>query len=216
MIKALIFDLDGTLANTEELHFKAWQETLLANNTPEFSFETFMQYVGTSNEKVAKDYIASHNIMKSVAQLIKEKQDRYMELIPQVQLFAGAREIIEQYQPTLTLALASSSHEKEVRAILSHHGLLDKMSVIFCGDMVQNKKPDPEIYLKTSSKLGIEPGFCLAFEDSSHGINAAKAAGMYGIAIPNSFTTEHDFGKADRVIKSFTQVDDQLLASLSK
>ena len=214
MIKALIFDLDGTLANTEELHFKAWQETLLTNGVASFPFEAFLQYVGTSNEKVARDYIDSDAIPKSVVQLIKEKQDRYMELIPQVQLFKGAKETIDEFHTVKMLAVASSSHEKEVRAILNHHGLLDKMSAVFCGDMVTNKKPDPEIYLKTSNAINIPPAECVAFEDSSHGVNAAKSAGMKAIAIPNSFTTEHDFNRADRVLKSFLEVNQQLIADL--
>ena len=214
MIQALIFDLDGTLANTEELHFRAWKQTLLANTVEGFTFETFLNYVGTSNEKIAGDYIVSDSIAKTVTQLIKEKQNIYMELIPEVKLCTGAREIIKQFHGQKTLAVASSSHEKEVRAILTAHNIIGYFKEIICGDMVVNKKPDPEIYLKTSNLLQIPAAHCLAFEDSGPGLNAAKNAKMFGIAIPNEFTQNHDFNRADKVIKDFTEVTEQLLASL--
>ena len=214
MIQALIFDLDGTLANTEELHFRAWRQALLANKVKEFEFETFLNYVGTSNEKVAGDYILSDGIAKTVPQLIKEKQDIYIELVPEVELCTGAKEIIEQFHGKKALAVASSSHEKEVRAILTAHNIIEYFQEIICGDMVVNKKPDPEIYLKTSRLLQIPAAHCLAFEDSGPGLNAAKNAEMFGIAIPNEFTQNHDFNRADKVIRDFTEVTEQLLASL--
>ena len=215
MIKALIFDLDGTLANTEVLHFKAWRQTLINNGVEDMPFEVFLTYVGTSNEKVATDYIQSDNIPKTVHQLLTEKQDLYMQLIPEVELCLGAREVVERFHGHFAMAVASSSHEKEVRAILNHHGLEDRFEQIFCGDMVVNKKPDPEIYLKTSAALSIPAGNCLAFEDSTHGANAAKNAGMYAVAIPNDFTTDHDFTRADKVVKSFNVIDENFLTELT-
>lgn len=214
MINAIIFDLDGTLANTEKLHYRAWEKTLLANHVEEFTFTSFLRYVGTSNEKVAGDYIAGESIDKTVIQLIKEKQDNYMELIPEVELCYGATQIVEHFYGKKILAVASSSHEKEVRAVLKTHNLLDYFQEIICGDMVTNKKPDPEIYLKTSGLLQVPPSKCLAFEDSGPGLNAAKNAGMFGIAIPNEFTHDHDFARADRIIKNFSEANDNFLMSL--
>lgn len=214
MINALIFDLDGTLANTEKLHYRAWEKTLLANHVEKFSFASFLHYVGTSNEKVAGDFIASDSIDKTIIELIREKQDIYMELVPEVELCYGATQIIDHFYGKKILAVASSSHEKEVRAILKAHNIIDYFQEIICGDMVTNKKPDPEIYLKTSGLLQIPPSECLAFEDSGPGLNAAKNAGMFGIAIPNEFTHNHDFGRADRVIKNFAEATDVFLTSL--
>ncbi len=212
MITAIIFDLDGTLANTEPLHYEAWRDTLLNNGVTEFSFETFLNYVGTSNEKVAGDYINSHQIDKSIKILIKEKQNLYMDLIPRIELCLGVKETVLHFAPKLKLAVASSSHEKEVRAILQAHGLLDSFQAIVCGDMVMEKKPNPEIYLKAASLLQVEPAKCIAFEDSSPGLNGAKNANMTGIAIPNEFTTNHDFSRADLIIKDFTKVTDEFIA----
>lgn len=212
MITAIIFDLDGTIANTEPLHYEAWRDTLLNNGVSEFSFDTFLNYVGTSNEKVAGDYINSHKIDKSSKVLMKEKQDLYMELIPKIELCLGVKDTVLHFASSLKLAVASSSHEKEVRAILDAHGLLDSFQAIVCGDMVEKKKPNPEIYLKAAGLLQVEPSNCIAFEDSSPGLNGAKNANMTGIAIPNEFTTNHDFSRADQVIEDFTMVTDDFIA----
>ena len=214
MIQALIFDLDGTLANTEMLHFKAWREALLQNGVGEFTLEDFLRYVGTSNEKVANDYIQSDWIKKSQKELITEKQTLYMDLIPEVELCTGAREILERFYGKMSLAVASSSHEKEVRAILEIHELISYFPVILGGDMVQKRKPDPEIYVKSAGLLGVEPQECLAFEDSSSGLNAAKNAGMKTIVVPNEFTREHDFTGADSIVDNLAQVDVQCVERL--
>jgi HAD superfamily hydrolase (TIGR01509 family) len=214
MIKALIFDLDGTLADTERMHYRAWKETLLGNGVKEFSFADFLAFVGTSNEKVAGDFIASDRIPKSVAQLIEEKQNLYMELLPEVRLMAGAKEVIGRYHRKLHLAVASSSHKKEVLALLRLNDLDSFFDPVITGDMITRKKPDPEIYLKVQEILKVQPNQCIAFEDSSPGLNSAKNAGMYGVAIPNDFTANHDFSRADLVLGSLHEIDDKILPAL--
>ncbi|MBW1635869.1 MAG: HAD family phosphatase [Deltaproteobacteria bacterium] len=214
MIKALVFDLDGTLANTELLHYRAWKETLASNGVAEFSLETFMTFVGTSNEKVAGDYITKEKIEKTIPQIVKEKQAIYMDLIPEVKLFDGAREIITRYHGTFRLALASSSHKKEILALLKSHQLDIFFELIIGGDMVRRRKPDPEIYLKVQQELSLAPHECVAFEDSEHGLNSAKNAAMYGVAIPNEFTRGHNFTRADLILNNLGAMDDEKIAAL--
>ena len=214
MIKALIFDLDGTLANTELLHYQAWKETLANNGVTNFSLDTFMTFVGTSNEKVAGDYIKSDGIEKSIPQIVLEKQIVYIDLIPEIKLFAGAREIITRYHGTFLLALASSSHKKEIVALLKSHNLDIYFDLIIGGDMVERKKPDPEIYLKAQHILEVSPHECIAFEDSEHGLNSAKNAEMYGVAIPNEFTLDHDFSRADLILNSLTEMNGEKITAL--
>jgi len=214
MIKALVFDLDGTLANTELMHYRAWRETLLNNGVARFTIETFLTYVGTSNERVAGDYINSDRIEKSIPQVVLEKQAIYMELIPEIKLFTGAREIITHYHGIFRLALASSSHKKEIVTILKSHNLDIYFDLIVGGDMVEQKKPHPEIYLQVQQKLEVLPLECIAFEDSEHGLNSAKNAGIYGVAIPNEFTTDHDFSRADLILNSLGEINDKKISAL--
>ncbi len=207
MIKALVFDLDGTLVDSETLHHRAWEKALVQNGVPSFSLEEFLRFIGTSNEKVATEYIKSHNIPKNIVDLVLEKQAIYMELLPEIQLCSGVKEMLNRFHGKMEMAVASSSHKKEIMAILGMNNLLDYFSYVIGGDMVREKKPDPEIYLRVQSFLQLHPDECVAFEDSAHGLNAAKNAGMYGVAIPNMFTRNNDFDRADRVITSFGEVD---------
>jgi beta-phosphoglucomutase len=214
MIKALIFDLDGTLANTEMLHYRAWKEALLQNGVVRFTLETFLNYVGTSNEKVATDFIHSDKIDKSVAELIREKQALYLRFIPEISLCDGVREVLSRYHRKKLLAVASSSHQQEIMAILKTNKLAEYFSKVVGGDMVELKKPDPEIYLKVQSLLHVAPEECIAFEDSTSGLIAAKNSGMFGVAIPNEFTRNHDFGRADCILGTLAEVNDELLQQI--
>ena len=214
MIKALIFDLDGTLANTELLHYRAWRQTLLENGVDDFTFDDFRIFIGTSNEKVAGDYIESDNIQKDIHALVLEKQALYLTLIPEIELFPGVAETIARLHSTYRLAIASSSHKKEIDAIVKSHNLTEYFELIVGGDMVKHKKPDPEIYLKVQQALAIETYECIAFEDSEHGLNSAKNAAMYGVAIPNEFTQHHDFSRADLVLNTLSEMDDEKIIVL--
>lgn len=214
MIKALIFDLDGTLVNTEPLHYRAWKATLMENGVAEFTFETFLYYVGMSNEKLASDFINSDGIEKSVSELVRDKQAMYVEFIPNIHLCEGVHQVLQRYHKTMELAVASSSHQLEIKAILEAKELTGYFSRVVGGDMVDKKKPDPEIYLKVQSLFNVTAEECIAFEDSASGLNAAKNAGMYGVAIPNEFTRNHDFTRADRILSTLAEVDDELIRQL--
>ena len=214
MIKALIFDLDGTLANTETLHYKAWEKALKNNGVEQLPLETFMTYVGTSNEKIAGDYIESDNVNKNIDELIREKQLIYRDLIPEIQLFRGTRKIIDRYHAIFRLAIASSSHKEEIMLLLKSKQLDSYFDLVVGGDMVRRKKPDPEIYLQAQQTLGFAPQECIAFEDSEHGLNSAKNAGMYGVAIPNEFTLNHNFSRADLILTSLAEMDDEKISEL--
>jgi len=214
MIKALIFDLDGTLVNTEPMHYRAWKQTLVNNGVTHFTFETFMRFVGTSNETVARDYIKSDNIKKSEIDLVLEKQDFYLDLIPEIQLLPGVLEILTQYHSSMRLAVASSSHKREITAILKTLKLDSYFEMVIGGDMVKKRKPNPEIFLKVQQSLRVAPEECIAFEDSEHGLNSAKNAAMYGVAIPNEFTRNHNFSRADLILTSLEEFNDDIITTL--
>ncbi len=214
MIKALIFDLDGTLANTEILHYRAWKKALKNNGVNQLPFGTYITYVGTSNEKIAGDFIETDNIGKDLAELVREKQIIYKDLIPEIQLLQGVREIVDRYHSTFRLAVASSSHKEEIMLVLKSQQLDSYFDPVIGGDMVERRKPDPEIYLQVQQTLGFSPQECIAFEDSEHGLNSAKNAGMYGVAIPNEFTLNHDFSRADLTLTDLTEMDDEKISGL--
>ncbi len=211
MIKAFIFDLDGTLADTEHLHYRTWKAALEENGVAEFTFDIFLNYVGTSNEKVARDYIVAGGKPKSIEELVERKQQLYMEVISEIQLYDGVVAILETFHDKVQMAVASSSHSKEVSAILDTHKISRFFEYVIGGDMVRKRKPDPEIYLKTLDVLGVSAKESIAFEDTNFGITAVKEAGIYGIAVPNDYTKNHDFSRADKVISSLRDFNVDLL-----
>lgn len=214
MIRALIFDMDGTLVDSEKLHYDAWQQTLLQHGVESFSFDVFCKYIGVSNEQLADDYITSHGLQTDVSTMVLEKQKLYLEMIPAIELLPGVREAITRYHGRYRLAIASSSHRIELHQILSSLQFSEYFDHVVGGDMVSRKKPDPEIYLHTMSLLGCKAGECVAFEDSESGLAAAKNAGLFGIAIPNILLAGGDFSRADRVIRQIDQADDIMLKEI--
>ena len=113
--------------------------------------------------------------------------------------------------PGTTLAAEDlvTAHNLEVK------GLDSSFELVVGGDMVARKKPDPEIYLKSSELLDLQPCECVAFEDSEPGIFAAKQAGMYAVAIPNSLSRDHNFDRADRILDRIDQFDQSVLDSFT-
>ena len=216
MIKALIFDMDGTLVDSERVHWQAWHDTLqvYAMKVPEFS--DFGRYVGVSDEQMALDFTASGGAGVSPAQLVAEKRAAYLTLVPQINMVAGVREIISRYQGRYRMAVASSSPYDELIAILEHHRLQEYFEDVVGGDMVAKKKPDPEIYLSVTARLGLSPHECVAFEDSGSGVAAAKRAGLAAVAVPHTMSLNHDFSEADIRLESLLEVDDLLLARLAQ
>ncbi len=211
MIEALIFDMDGTLVDSEPLHHQAWQQTLADHGVASFSWQQFLAYVGTSNEKVAEDFIAAASLDLEVAELVHRKQARYLQMIPQLTVLPGVRTVLQRFAERCRLAVASSSHLLELQKILETHELNHYFEVVVGGDMVVQKKPAPDIYLEACRRLGLQPGCCLAFEDSGSGVEAAKNAGLPVVAVPSAWSGGHDFTRADLVISRIDQVDSALL-----
>jgi HAD superfamily hydrolase (TIGR01509 family) len=211
MIEAMIFDMDGTLVDSEPLHHLAWQQTLADHGVSSFSWEQFLVYVGTSNEKVAGDFIAAASLEIDVAELVRRKQVRYLEMVPQLTVLPGVRAVLQHFGARCRLAVASSSHLLELQKILQQHALGHHFEVVVGGDMVARKKPAPDIYQQACRLLDLPPGRCLAFEDSESGVRAARSAGLQVVAVPSAYSRGHDFATADLVITRIDQVEAALL-----
>lgn len=216
MFRAMIFDMDGTLVDSEKLHYEAWKATLKNFGVDSFPFENFLNYVGASNEKLASDYIRSHKLSSNCQEMTRAKQNTYLRMIPDIEILPGVRKLLDRYHGRFSLAIASSSDTIELHAILETLQLTDIFDHVVGGNDVMRKKPAPDIYLHTRDLLGVESAECIVFEDSEPGIAAAKAAGMIGIAVPNALVATMDFSKADTIIDRIDQADDKLIADLCK
>jgi len=223
MLQALIFDLDGTLADTEETHRQAfnaafiefelwwdWSPPLYAQLL-EISGgkERLRHYIGTLRMPAAE----RTRLLETVPALHETKTRIYTELVVRgrrpfrpgvlaLLLAAGAAE--------LKLAIASTTTSANVAALLQANlGAASgvRFDVIACGDQVKQKKPAPDIYRLALASLRLPPESCIAFEDSLNGLRAAKAAGLATVVTPSGWTVEQDLSAADLVLPTLEGLD---------
>jgi len=216
IIKALIFDCDGVLADTErDGHRVAFNKAFTAKGYAiEWDVELYGKLLAVSGGKERmRHYFDQYGWPPDVTDkdaLLKElhklKTDFFMEIIEsgQLPLRPGiARIVDEAIAANVTLAVCSTSHERAVNLVVERLlGLQrkDHFAAILAGDVVSMKKPDPEIYNLASQRLGLKPTECVVVEDSRNGLLAAKAAGMYCIVTTNGYTKDEDFTGADLVV----------------
>jgi HAD superfamily hydrolase (TIGR01509 family) len=199
--RAVVFDMDGLLLDTELLWHQAETE-LFANHGGEFSWEDKMAVIGTSFEFTG-EYFA-HRLgfpRERGAELVNEMIElMHAQLRAQVAGRPGAVELVERLRGRTRLGLASNSPRDLVDTALETARISDAFDAVVTSDDVERSKPAPDIYLLACERMGVRPADALALEDSASGIAAAKAAGLTCIAVPQF--AETDVSAADRVIDS--------------
>lgn len=207
-MKALIFDLDGTIFDSESAIFRAWQ-TVYTEQGAELNLETWLPLLGTN--EVPFDPLAhieglvGHPIPRR--QVLERARTLEREYVEATDTLPGVRELIAQAQAAgLGLAVASSSGRSWVESHLERLGLREHFAVLRTRDDVERTKPDPALFLQAASGLGIEPDEAIVLEDSLHGIRAARAARMFVVAIPNPLTRHLDLSEANWVVPSLEAV----------
>ncbi len=215
-MKALIFDCDGVLADTErDGHRVAFNRAFAQKGySVEWNVETYGKLLEVAGGKERmKHYFDSNGWPDDVVdrealirELHKLKTDLFMQIIEsgELPLRPGvARLVDEAIAANVTLAVCSTSNERAVNLVartLLGPERKAHFSEILAGDVVSRKKPDPEIYNLASQKLGLEPSECVVIEDSRNGLLAAKTAGMYCVVTTNGYTEDEDFREADLVV----------------
>ena len=201
MITSVIFDMDGTIFNTEHIYFECYRKAA-AEMGLDFTFELLAQGVGISREeanKFIKQHFGQDTDTDSLQNRTYALVEEYLSHGGEIPFLPGARETIELfYKRGLKLALASSNMRRWVDFYLIKKGLLKYFPVITTCEDVTHLKPHPEVYLCTAAKLKTDPGACLVFEDSVAGATAAICAGMRTCMVPNikspdSFVKQHAF-----------------------
>ncbi len=223
MSKALIFDCDGVLGDTEQFgHLPAFNQMWKDMGVPwNWSVEEYGRKlkIGGGKERMLSLFKESAYLAtwpeapadaaaqkEMVAAWHKRKSAIYKEIIlsGRIPPRSGVKRISEEALANgWTLAVASTSAEESVRAVL-HHAMGDatanRFSLVLAGDCVKAKKPAPDIYLLAAERLGISPDDCVVVEDSNNGLEAAAAAGMKCVVTVSSYTKEEDFSKAALVV----------------
>jgi HAD superfamily hydrolase (TIGR01509 family) len=203
--RAVVFDMDGLLLETEVLWQRA-EARLFSRHGAEFTFEDKLTVMGTSAAFTGEFFARRLGLPADRASsLIREVSDLMLaELQAQVDARPGAVELVKRLQGRLPLGLASNSPRFLIDAALKGAGFSDAFDAVVSSDDVARPKPAPDLYLLACERLGVAPADALALEDTTSGIAAAKAAGMACIAVPQF--AETDVSAADRVIDSLEEL----------
>lgn len=212
-IKAVIFDMDGILVESEYYHYLSWKAVFEKYGSDINQREDYMKFVGKGNIVAAKYLVEETKIKIKPENLVEEKKDEFLKLINQIKGRDGAKKLVLRMKEKFKVCVASSTNRKELIPTLKNTGM-DLFDVVISGDDVQNVKPDPAIYLLAAKKMGVDPKECVAIEDSDVGVLAAKGAGMVCIAAPHEFTKNQDVSRADRIVKSLNYIDYNLIIGL--
>jgi len=204
----IIFDMDGLMIDSEPLQLKAVNEALKPLGI--FVNETdFIDMVGKKSIENFSWLKDKYGFAEPPESLEQKKNRAYLSIIQrELKPMPGLFQAIESCKRKgLELAIASSSVREDIDIVLKILGLANTFGVVASGDEVKKGKPDPEIFLKAAEKMEKDPSCLIVLEDTGFGVDAAKAAGMYCIAIPNGFTLHHDFSKADMVLNSLLDLN---------
>jgi HAD superfamily hydrolase (TIGR01509 family) len=206
---AVIFDLDGVLADSEP----SWSQIdakLLAEYGVSYRGEYHRNVLGVNYRLAVEFYKNAFHISASVEELMRRRGEIATDFFAnRVDLFPSAKTTLEQLREMkLPLAVATSSVSASARPLLDRTGIRSLFSVVITGDEVQQGKPHPDIYLLAAKKLGISPETCLVIEDSLAGIAAGKAANMRVAAIPDRrFVDPREYEKeASYVLGSLSEI----------
>lgn len=219
MLKAIIFDHDGTLVDSEPVHFRLWQQVLAGLGFALDADDYQAHYAGIGALDNATEMVARFNLDMAPQHLAERKAtltraylaDTAFPLLPGV---AGTLETLKQHG--FRMAIATGANHFAVAATCRHHGLGRYFEAVVCRDHVSAGKPHPETYLQAMAKLGLPSHACLAIEDTAHGMASALAANVGCIAVPTSSSSSHDFSAALVQCQSMSDACRWLLANYPK
>lgn len=183
---AVVFDLDGTLVDSEPLYYEAGRRTLAAHGVNGFTWEEHTRFIGIGTRETLATLRAEHGIAAPVEQLLAEKNHHYLELARGgTEVFPGMRAFVERLHAAgHPLAVASGSSRQAIEAVLTGTGLAALLPVFVSAEEVGRGKPEPDVFVEAARRLGVAPQRCVVVEDAPPGAEAARRAGMRCIAVP--------------------------------
>ena len=194
-MRAVVFDFDGVLVNSEPLHFRALRDALLGAGiaiTEEEYLREYVAYDDHGSIRIALERHGREATGGAVGALAAAKAEVFARLMGEIPFFPGARELVRGLAAQVPLAIASGARREEIERILRAGGLRDAFVAVVGADDVARTKPHPEPYLRAFELIaplrsGLVPGECVAFEDTIPGIAAAREAGMKVIGVAQTY-----------------------------
>jgi len=175
--KALIFDLDGTLADSIPVHIECWNRTCRTFNY-HFPVEIMIRMTGMPTRRFAEYIKQDSGCSLSVDEIMKLKQSNFRELVHTIKPVEKMADFVKEYHGQIPMAIGTGGGKRSSQAILEAIGLRNYFDILVTADDVTNHKPEPDTFLKCAELMGVEPEFCQVFEDGEMGMKAARTAGM--------------------------------------
>lgn len=209
MLKAVIFDMDGVLVNTEPVYYKVTKE-ILNENGHDIDYKGYEKYIGMTNELTWELLKKEYSINMDTNELIDNmmilkdviiKRDGY-------ELIDGIESLLEDLKKNnIKIGLASSSPICDILDVTKSTGIYKYFDKLISGESVEKSKPSPDIFLKVAYELGINSEECIVIEDSKNGVLAAKSANMKCIGFFNKDSGKQDLSSSDIIISSMRDID---------
>jgi beta-phosphoglucomutase-like phosphatase (HAD superfamily) len=180
--QGIIFDCDGTLADTMPLHWRAWQ-VITARHQLHLPQDRFYALGGIPSRDILKILSTEQGVPLDHLAVAREKEAEYLPLIAQVEPINTVVGVARENYGRIPMAVASGGTRKIIEQVLEHLGIRHLFNAIVTSEDVTNQKPAPDIFLEAARRIGVPPQFCRAYEDTDLGMRAIRAAGMEAVDV---------------------------------
>jgi len=178
----LIFDCDGTLADTMPLHWRAWQ-MIIQRHGLHFPEDRFYSLGGVPSRDILRILAEEQGRSLDHIAVAHEKEEAYLPLMVEVEPIHGVVEIAKAHHGRIPMAVASGGTQRIICQVLEHLNIRHLFDAVVTNEMVKRQKPAPDIFLEAAHRIGVEPKFCRAYEDTELGLQAIRAAGMEAVDV---------------------------------
>ena len=192
-IRGLIFDCDGTLADTMPLHWHAWQ-MVTQRHSLHFPEDRFYAFGGVPSRDILKVLAEEQGRSLDHIAVAHEKEEAYLPLIAQAEPIHAVVENAKANHGRIPLAVASGGTQKIIGLVLDRLGIRHLFDAIVTSEMVKHQKPAPDIFLEAARRIGVDPKHCRAYEDTELGLTAIRAAGMEAVDVRALIKTKMENG----------------------
>lgn len=217
MIKAIIYDLDDLMVDSNFLHIESWEILKeYGHSLSEIPLEKQSHYIGMRVIDITEDIVKTLNIKATVKEVFEKRNKIFLDLAKNnLEMMPGLIYSLELFKNNnYKIALASSGVKEYIDMVLDKFGIRKYFDRVITGDDVKKGKPDPETYALACAKLGFNSDECVVLEDAANGVRAAKGAGCKCIAIVNTHTPIQDHSGADIILNSLEEINLEIIKEL--
>jgi beta-phosphoglucomutase family hydrolase len=206
MIQAFIFDMDGTVIDSTQLDYEAWQKAMEEYDT-KLPYEDYIAKLGAKSSEIAKEYLDVSD--EEIDKLVSRREGYFKQLVDEkgLSLLPGVEQFLQQLRNAhLKTALATGANRTKLDFLFDKLPLRQYFDAFVTADDVSQGKPDPEVFVQAAAKLGVAPADCVVMEDATNGLQAAKNGGMRCIALTTTRGADQLQG-ADLIVGGYPEID---------